>query len=137
MKITKKLMTGICTLALALMAQNLWAVTAQDFTAESFTKDRDSGAAVVVDIYADWCPTCKKQATDLTKILKDKSFKNVKLYKLDYDQKDLVQEFSKLIDRPIPRQSTIVVFKNKKLKEFSVAQTGEELVTKITEALKN
>lgn len=137
MKLFRKIAMLASVFTLGALSTPSWALNSKDFTADSFVKDRDSGATIIVDVYADWCPTCKKQKGDLSSLLGSEAYKSVILYKLNYDKKDLVQSFSKLINKPIPRQSTIAVFKNKKLTEFSVAQTGETLKAQLVKAMQN
>ena len=101
----------------------------------AFLADQDKGRVILVDVYAKWCPTCKKQHSDIAELFKDEKYKGVKTYKLDYDNKSLVAQFSKLIGKPIPRQSTVVVFKGKDVISFSVAETGDKLKVAIDKAL--
>lgn len=128
-KLLMILVTGLLTSLSAL------AFDAPSFNEKSFKENKAKGEVILVDIYAKWCPTCKKQHADLEDIFKDEKYKGIKSYKLDYDDKDLVKKFSSLIGKPIPRQSTIVIFKGKEIVAFSVAETGEKLKSSIDKAL--
>jgi len=112
-----------------------FAFDAPSFNEKSFKENQAKGEAILVDVYAKWCPTCKKQHAELVEIFNDEKYKGIKSYKLDYDDKDLVKKFSNLIGKPIPRQSTIVVLKGKEIVAFSIAETGEKLKSSIDKAL--
>lgn len=118
----------------------LYCFTAVSFETDGFEQKKfqtaqKNGEIILVDIYANWCSTCKKQGAEISELFKNEKYKNIKIFKLDYDDKNLVNNFSKLIDRPIPRQSTIVVFKGKIIISFSVAETGEKLKEAVDKAV--
>jgi len=111
---------------------SLWSIpgiasSARDFDVSAFQLAQSEGKVVLVDVYATWCPTCKAQQKDLQSILSDNKYKDVVSFKIDFDKKDVVKSFEKLIDKKIPRQSTIVILKGKDLLAFSVAEKGEKL----------
>lgn len=117
------------------LSLNIYAYDAKEFDKNNFLVDKASEKSIIVDVYANWCPTCKAQGKYLTKLFKNKKYSKISVYKLDFDNRDQVQAFSKIISKPIPRQSTIVVFKNGKFVAMSVAETGEKLKNKIDKAL--
>ena len=127
--------TFFALLTVLSVALNAHAFDATNFDAAAFQADQAKGEAILVDVYAKWCPTCKKQHQEFSELFKNDKYKGIKTYKLDYDNKKLVEQFSKLIGRPIPRQSTVVVFKGKEVISFSVAETGEKLKAAIDKAL--
>jgi hypothetical protein len=66
--------------------------------------------------------------------LAEPKYKDVVVFRLDFDDKSLVKSFSDLIAKPIPRQSTIVVFSGTKLVAFSVAEQGASLKAQLDKA---
>lgn len=73
---------------------------------------------MVVDVHADWCPTCRAQAPILEELRKDKRLAKVQFVRVDWDNdKDFVKKYR------IPRQSTIVVFRQGRESGRSIAQT--------------
>lgn len=126
---------SVLTFVFFLSFSNAQAFSAKSFEKDSFKQAQKQGKTILIDVYADWCPTCKKQHTDLEALFKTSEFKDVVAFQVDYDDKDLVQTFSQTISRPIPRQSTIVVFKGKELVTFAVAETGDKLKEKIKKGL--
>lgn len=78
------------------------------------------GRPVLVDVQADWCPTCKRQALLLTALLAEDAFADYVALALDWDgQRSEAQSLG------APRQSTLLVFRNGKRLGMSVAETDE------------
>ena len=121
-------------LVLSLWSSQGFAFNAVDFDAKAFQAAQSEDKVIIVDVFATWCPTCKRQHKDLESILSDTKYKDVVTFKVDFDKKDVVKAFEKLIDKKIPRQSTIVIFKGKKLVAFSVAERGEKLKNHLEKA---
>ena len=83
-----------------------WANAAVPFSAEAFKAAQASGSPILVEIHADWCPTCKAQSPILDKLTSDPKFKDLKIFRVDFDaMKPVVKEFGAQM------QSTLIVFK--------------------------
>jgi len=94
--------------------------TEQAFTAQAFKAAQDAGKPILVEIHADWCPTCKAQQPILNKLSGETAFSNVVRLKVDFDgQKDLVKQFNAKM------QSTLVLYKGKTEVARSVGETDE------------
>lgn len=64
---------------------------------------------VLVEIHADWCPTCKAQEPIIAELLKTPAFKSISALRVDFDkQKNIVKAFK------AQYQSTLIVFKDGK-----------------------
>ncbi len=78
------------------------------------------GRPVLIDVYADWCPTCERQAQILTGLLAQERFADYGRLKLDWDsQRDAARALG------APRQSTLFIFRAGKRLGLSVAETDE------------
>jgi thiol-disulfide isomerase/thioredoxin len=116
----KSLMSALL-LSLSLVAQ---AFAGEAFTQERFDSLQADGKTVLVDVAADWCPTCKKQETIIKAWLSNNPDKELHVLRVDFDtQKDLVTHFR------APRQSTLLLYKNNQQLWFSVAETRDEVIT--------
>jgi thiol-disulfide isomerase/thioredoxin len=90
-------------LALAVPA---FAFEAKPFTDAALTAAQATGKPVLVEIHADWCPTCRAQTATLKKLAEDPRFKDVIVLRVDFDsQKDVVRKLQ------ARSQSTLIVFK--------------------------
>ena len=113
------LVSGILALAFAGLTAANAAGSIVKYTPQNFAAAQASGKTIVVDVHANWCPTCKAQAPILASIAKDAKAKNVVFLRVDFDK-----DKSFLRAHRIPRQSTILVFKGKKEVGRSIAETN-------------
>jgi thioredoxin 1 len=111
-------LAGILAMAAPLVPA--WASTAVPFSAEAFRAAQASGSPILVEIHADWCPTCKAQNPILDKLTSAEKFKDLKVFRVDFDaMKPVVKEFGAQM------QSTLIVFKGSAEQGRSVGDTQE------------
>lgn len=80
-------------------------------------------ALVLIDIAADWCPSCAKQKAILAKFQQQYPEAKLRILTVDFDkQKNWVIHFK------APRQSTLVLFKGTTQRWFAVAETREDVI---------
>ena len=99
------------------------AVLAGELPYDKTTLDKAlaEGKPVIVDFFADWCPTCKTQKPIVRELLNDPKMKDVILLVADFDkEKDLKKALR------VSQQSTFVVFKGGKEVARSTGQTKKE-----------
>jgi thioredoxin len=107
-------------LALAAPLAPAWANSAVPFSAEAFKAAQASGSPILVEIHADWCPTCKAQNPILDKLTSNAKFKDLKVFRVDFDSmKPVVKQFGAQM------QSTLIVFKGNAEQGRSVGDTKE------------
>jgi thioredoxin 1 len=121
---TRRFLNGALLMAGALVAAAplapLWASTAVPFSAEAFKTAQASGSPILVEIHADWCPTCKAQNPILDRLTADARFKDLKVFRVDFDaMKPVVKQFGAQM------QSTLIVFKGNAEQGRSVGDTRE------------
>ena len=58
------------------------------FDATAFHAAQSEGQAILVDVYADWCPTCHAQAPTLARISHDPAYDKLVIFRLDYDKQN-------------------------------------------------
>lgn len=114
-------------MALALLTAGQASAGTEPFSEARFTELQAQDALILVDVHADWCPTCKRQTVALDAY--EAAHPDVALNRLvvDFDkQKEWVKHFK------APRQSTLLIYRGKAKKWFSVGEIRSE---KIAEAL--
>lgn len=89
------------------------------YDASEFMMAQKKGKTIVVDVYADWCPTCRAQAPILDKLRVEKQSSDVLFVKVNYDENKAF-----LREHRVPRQSTVLVFKGMEETARSIAQTN-------------
>ena len=103
-----------------LCAATAWAGE-QPYDKTAFDKALAEGRPVIVDFFADWCPTCKAQKPHVQSLLGEAKMKEVTLFIADYDkEKDLKGRLR------VTQQATFVVFKGGKEVGRSTGQTKKE-----------
>ena len=94
--------------------------TAVPYSAEAFKAAQMAGSPILVEIHADWCPTCKAQKPILDKLTADPKFNELKIFRVDFDSmKPVVKQFGAQM------QSTLIVFKGSAERGRSVGDTKE------------
>jgi thioredoxin 1 len=97
----------------------------EPFTEARFQALQKEGALILVDIHADWCPTCATQQKLVDAY--QAAHPDTALHRLlvDFDkQKEWVKHFK------APRQSTLLLYRGTEQKWFSVAETRAEEIAK-------
>jgi thioredoxin 1 len=104
-------------------AGSVTALDYEPFTQERFVQLQDSGANILVDIGASWCPDCQKQKAALGKYQELNPESGLHILMVDFDtQKEWVTHFR------APRQSTLILFSGTEQVWFSVAETREDQI---------
>ncbi|MGZ5872773.1 MAG: thioredoxin family protein [Bradyrhizobium sp.] len=129
MYLTRRVFNGAIVAAALVTAGQLasaWANTAVPFSAEAFKAAQASGSPILVEIHADWCPTCKAQNPILDKLTADPKFKDLKIFRVDFDaMKPVVRQFGAQM------QSTLIVFKGSAEQGRSVGDTKEASIASL------
>lgn len=119
--------TWIGLLALAIMAPATGVAAQtpekQPFTEERFTALQEQDALILLDVFADWCPTCAGQQKILAAFQEENPEAPLHILTIDFDdQKDQVRRFR------APRQSTLILYRGDERLWFSVAETRREVI---------
>ena len=114
MKTLKSLLT-----TLALVAAGF--AHAEPYSQEAFDNLLKAGKPTLVEVHADWCSTCKKQAPITNALLKLEPYRQISPLTVDFDtQKDALKTLR------VNKQSTLIVFKNGKEVGRSLGDTSRE-----------
>lgn len=108
---------------LLLLTTQAATAASEAFTEERFKALQAQGALILVDVHADWCPTCAQQQKILDAY--EAARPDAALHRLivDFDkQKDWVKHFK------APRQSTLLLYRGVEQRWFAVAETREQAV---------
>ena len=95
----------------------------EPFTEARFEELQDQGAYVLLDVFADWCPTCAAQQKVLAAFQEEHPDAPLHMLSIDFDdRKDLVRHFE------APRQSTLILYHGTERVWFSVAETRRDVI---------
>lgn len=93
----------------------------QAYTQAAFDQLQQEGKPILVDIHADWCPTCRAQAPIIAKLLQQGDYRHINALVVDYDQQPEVVRAFRVI-----KQSTLIVFKGGQEVGRSLGDTSPE-----------
>lgn len=107
-----------------------WSQDKEPFTEARFDSLQATGALVLLDVYANWCPTCAKQQEILKAYQEENPKVPLHILEINFDdQKEWVKKFK------APRQSTLILYRGDKQVWFNVAATSRDVIfTALNEA---
>lgn len=93
------------------------------FTEALYQQAKAENRLVLIDVYAPWCPTCRRQHGVLNDYFAANPNSSIQVLQVDFDnQKDWVTYFK------APRQSTLALHRGDEQLWFSVAQTKQDVI---------
>jgi len=91
------------------------------FDPATFAALQDAGKPILIDVRADWCPICKRQAPIISSLLATPEFAGYTLLEVNFDtQPAVLQQFK------VSQQSTLIVFKGRAEKGRSTGDTQKD-----------
>jgi thioredoxin 1 len=96
---------ALVAVASTVMSTTATAAPVQKFSTAALQAAQRAGKPVLVDIHADWCPTCRRQAPTIEAISRDPAFAKLVILKLDFDAQ--VAERTVL---SVTKQSTLIAY---------------------------
>lgn len=100
-----------------------WSQEKEAFTEARFDSLQAEGALILLDVFADWCPTCAKQQEILRAYQEENPDVPLHILQINFDdQKEWVTKFK------APRQSTLILYIGEEQVWFNVAATSRDVV---------
>ncbi len=91
------------------------------FDQATFDTLQKQGKPILVETYADWCATCKRQEPIISELLNTPELQQVTQLRVDFDQqKDVLKALK------VSMQSTLIVFKGGKEVGRSTGDTSKD-----------
>jgi len=115
--------TLFTTIILIFTVSSAHALEKEAYTQKRFDALQAAGEVVLIDVYASWCSTCKKQQEALTAYRTANPDKTFTILEIDFDKnKELVRQFK------APRQSTLLIYKGNDQFWYSVAESRLDVI---------
>ena len=106
-----------------LFSANAFSLEKKPFEATAFKASQDAGHAILVDVYAPWCPTCQAQRKVLDGLKDNAAYKDITIYEVDFDtQTDALKMLG------ARTQSTLIAFKGATETGRSAGATQQEAI---------
>ena len=116
-------MKKIFTLIFLVLALNVNAMEKETtFNKELFDKAQADGKVVIVSSWIKYCSSCASQMKVLNKAKNE--FDNIEYFTFDVTNKEIAQMFD------VQYQTTLLIFKDKKLVYRSIGETTKDLIYK-------
>jgi thiol-disulfide isomerase/thioredoxin len=88
-----------------------------------FEAAQAAGKPILVEVHADWCPTCRAQDPIISELMRDPKNAGFVVLRVDFDkQKDVLKRLR------AQYQSTLIVFKGKKEVSRSTGETRRDAI---------
>ena len=114
--------SSLAVLSLFLATSALAAET-KTFDQATFDALQAANKPVLIDVYADWCPTCKQQAPIVAALMASPEFKDYTVLKVNFDsQKDVRRTLR------VAEQSTFIVYRGKQEVARSIGDTSKDSI---------
>ena len=113
-----KIVAGL-TLALFTLTANAGAF--EEFDNGRLTELKAKGEPVLVEVYADWCSTCRRQSPLLSSLLAEEEFSALNGLKLDWDEQ---QDDARALGAA--RQSTLILYRDGEQLDLSIGETNPD-----------
>lgn len=93
------------------------------FDQAGFEAAQAAGKPILVEVHADWCPTCRAQEPIISELMREPKNAGFVVLRVDFDsQKDVLKRLR------AQYQSTLVVFKGKKEVSRSTGETRKDAI---------
>lgn len=102
------------------------AAEVRPFTARAFAAAQAQGRPILVDVYADWCPVCRRQAPLISGIIQGSEFDDLIVFRLNFDEQE--QYWRGL---GVQRQSTLIAFRGRTETGRSVGSTDRQAIERL------
>jgi thioredoxin 1 len=106
-----------------LTATSILAAETKPFDPATFEALQAANKPVLIDVYADWCPTCKQQAPIIAELMASPEFKDYTVLKVNFDtQKDVRRTLH------VTEQSTFIVYRGRREVARSIGDTAKDSI---------
>lgn len=100
------MIAGLTAFSLAAVAAPAFAGPIQPYSVAALKAAQSAGKPVLVDVHADWCPTCRRQAPTVSELSRDPAFAKLVILKLDFDK-----QVAERLALGVRKQSTLIVYR--------------------------
>lgn len=97
------------------------ALAEQPYSKEAFEKAQKNNEKILIDFYADWCPTCRLQRKSLKRLEEAGKLKGISIFIVDYDKEEDLKKSAN-----VSNQSTLITYHGRTETGRSIGVTNED-----------
>ena len=117
------ILAAACCAAAGLAIPAAQAMTRAKFTQEALTAAQNAGKPILIEVHADWCPTCAKQRPIINSLIQQPELKDLVVLTVDFDQqKDVLKALG------VTTQSTLIAMHGKVEKDRATGITAQDMI---------
>ena len=105
------------------------ALPVRPFTPAALAEAQAANQPILVDVHADWCPTCRSQDPTISSLAQDPAFANLVILKLDFDSQKAERKAL-----GVEKQSTLIAYRGKAERSRSTGITDPGQIRTIAAA---
>jgi len=103
-----------------------WAAERQPFTDAAFEAAQAAGRPILIEVHADWCPTCHAQRPHVDAIAADPRMAEAVLFTVDFDSQKAV-----LRQLRVRSQSTLIAFRGREERGRAIGITDPAAIREL------
>lgn len=122
----RQVLTAAFAGAALLLASAAQAAEQRPFDRAAFEAAQAAGRPILVDVYADWCPTCRAQAPAVAAAIGGAQYRQLVVFKLNFDKQKADWR-----QMGVQRQSTLIAFNGRRETGRVVGETDPAAIAQL------
>lgn len=122
----RQLLTAAFAVAALILGAPAHAAEQRPFDRAAFEAAQAAGRPILVDVYADWCPTCRAQAPAVAAAIGGAQYRQLVVFKLNFDKQKADWR-----QMGVQRQSTLIAFNGRRETGRVVGETDPTAIAQL------
>ncbi len=116
----------VAAVAATVVAAPSYATEVRPFNTQAFAAARGQGRPILVNVYPDWCPTCRREEPLVAELITVPAYRDLIVFKLNFGEQ---KEDSRRLG--VRRQSALIAFDGRIETAQSVEDTNRDAIVRL------